>query len=48
MFKQPMSLTLFLSSRQWSHSIKVLIVTLILIAQNTKFILAFKFLAEFF
>ena len=35
------------SSRQWNCFIKVLIVT-ILIAQNRKFILAFKFLAEFF
>ena len=43
--KQPMSLT-FYSSRQWNRSIKVLIVTLI--TQNTKFILAFKFLVEFF
>ena len=43
--KQPMSLT-FYSSRQWNRSVKVLIVTLI--TQNTKFILAFKFLAEFF
>ena len=43
--KQPMSLT-FYSSGQWNCSVKVLIVTLI--TQNTKFILAFKFLTEFF
>ena len=42
-----MSLT-FYSSRQWNRSIKVLIVTFTLITQNTKFILAFKFLAELF